>query len=173
MSLRLEAIYRHAYENWSSVGGEWINLFTDTSAVRIVEEQLRYTEGNFTGFNVEKAESSTQGKETAELGKLVILALDSASGVLTLDFGGPDYTNVFRRALIDANERIRKYHPSGGIFAVLADRDPKLAVFTSPGSDGWEKCVFPPFVLTHNMDAFWKRHCDKLGMDEISAYKFA
>ncbi|KAL4086519.1 hypothetical protein PRIC1_014222 [Phytophthora ramorum] len=23
------------------------------------------------------------------------------------------------------------------------------------------------------MDAFWKRHCDKLGMDEISAYKFA
>ncbi|KAL4086518.1 hypothetical protein PRIC1_014221 [Phytophthora ramorum] len=69
MSLRLEAIYRHAYENWSSVGGEWINLFTDTSAARIVEEQLRYTEGNFSGFNVEKAESSTQGKETAELGK--------------------------------------------------------------------------------------------------------
>ncbi|KAL4140753.1 hypothetical protein PRNP1_015033 [Phytophthora ramorum] len=150
MSLRLEAIYRHAYENWPSVGGEWINLFTDTSAARIVEEQLRYTEGNFTGFNVEKAD-----------------------GVLTLDFGGPDYTNVFRRALIDANERIRKYHPSGGIFAVLADRDPKLADFTSPGSDGWEKCVFPPFVLTHNMDAFWKRHCDKLGVDEISAYKFA
>ncbi|EGZ05595.1 hypothetical protein PHYSODRAFT_533921, partial [Phytophthora sojae] len=63
-----------------------------------------------------------------------------------------------------------------GIFVIFVDRNLKVAGLSPSKSEvahqGSAK-VFPPFVLTHNLDVYWQRYCAELNLAdaEVAAYK--
>lgn len=63
------------------------------------------------------------------------------------------------------------------MFAFLVDTNPEITGLRLPPPPhdtpkASDFTMFPPFVLTDTMDVFWRDYSSKLGMDEISAYKF-
>jgi hypothetical protein len=161
---RLKALYHYAAKNWSTVGYEWLELFTNDCTDESVTSKLEQLLA--TSKSTEEPTSTDQGR------KIVVLAVDSASGLLQQNIDGVDYTVLLRRAPTQVNKAIREAHPEGGMFAIFADRD--LAVAGLPLSNRQEQMnVLPPFVLTHNQDAYWRRYRAELGHagDDVAAYK--
>ncbi|GMF23445.1 unnamed protein product [Phytophthora fragariaefolia] len=123
LSLQLEAIYHYAQQHWSSVGYEWIELFTYPFTDAVTQQTFDITEAESKPTKVPK-KISKQCREHS--GRVVLLCVDEAGALLTLDYGGANYFYMLRRALMDANKRIRASYPRGGIFAVLADTSPEI-----------------------------------------------
>ncbi|POM61676.1 hypothetical protein PHPALM_29279 [Phytophthora palmivora] len=103
------------------------------------------------------------GDEACGPGKVVILAVDCASGLSS------EQMNVFENTIVQG--------AVGGIFALLADQKTNMAGFnatdiSSKPRHSRETVSFPSFVLTSTKDVFWRKYVTELGLDEIAAYKF-
>lgn len=58
LSRQLEAIYHYAQQNWSTVGYEWIELFTNPFADRPTEQKAHRSEGGEVWYNWTGGDSS-------------------------------------------------------------------------------------------------------------------
>ncbi|RLN26805.1 hypothetical protein BBJ28_00020523, partial [Nothophytophthora sp. Chile5] len=144
---RLVAAYHHAQENWATVGDEWLELFTHSEADGTVRAKLGDAEA----------------------------ALKSKCRIGKENHCNSNYIRLLRNALVRANKKIRKAQLTGGIFAVLVDMNPKVSGPMPPlrswSSAGNEKTLFPPFVLTHTMDVYWRHRVALAKVDEVTAYR--
>ncbi|TDH69515.1 hypothetical protein CCR75_008610 [Bremia lactucae] len=100
-------------------------------------------------------------------GKVILLVIDEARSLLNdrstiaRNYGIVSDFRLLRRALVLVNECIGE---EGGIFGVLIDTNSKVSDLAPPlsydpeahNAEGLVKVTFPPFVLTHTMDAHWK-----------------
>jgi hypothetical protein len=175
----LIAIYRYAQQNWRAAGRQWAEHFTNPSAEGYTVTKLKATRIHLEPLtraakdwvvDVQQAENDP--------GRVVILAVDDAAALLSLDEGNTSCWRMLLGALIDANKQIRAAYPGGGIFAVVADTDPRIAGLVLPSNPDAsttdeQAVMFPPFVLAETMDVFWERSCSELAMDETSAYQLA
>lgn len=126
LALKPEAIYRYAEQNWSFVGHEWIELFTNRRAddkamqkLQSVQNELKKSSTLPLPDKVDDASSKTY----------VVLAVDSAGGLLERDSGGLDYTGLLRKVGIEANTNIRKVNPEGGHFRDIRGQKPESCRF--------------------------------------------
>ncbi|GMF46525.1 unnamed protein product [Phytophthora fragariaefolia] len=105
---------------------------------------------------------------------MMVLVVDEARGLLAEVNDKANHFRMFRHALASANNRIGT---EGGIFAVLIDTNSKISDLTPPISSdpssrdfaGNELASFPPFVLTHTMDANWRAYCTELS--DLTGYE--
>ncbi|RLN13838.1 hypothetical protein BBJ28_00026855, partial [Nothophytophthora sp. Chile5] len=147
MSKHLEAAYHYAREHWSTVGSEWIELFTSSQADELVQKRLEATETEFRSridrSVVDEAETKAPSDKTAQVvssaqesskasGGVVILVVDEARELLNRMHDGTNYFRLLRRALVRANKTIRRSRYTGGIFAVLVDTNSKVSDLTPP-----------------------------------------
>ncbi|RLN95627.1 hypothetical protein BBJ28_00020449, partial [Nothophytophthora sp. Chile5] len=176
---RLVAAYHYAQENWATVGDEWLELFTHSEADETVQTKLEDAEAALQSKSAESTKKTSTDKATQESsqtpGRVLILAVDSARALLTQEHCNSNCIRLLRNALVRANKRIRKSQRAGGIFAVLVDMNPKVSGPMPPlrswSSAGNEKTLFPPFVLTHTMDVYWRHRVALAKVDEVTAYK--
>ncbi|POM65162.1 hypothetical protein PHPALM_19170, partial [Phytophthora palmivora] len=103
-----------------------------------------------------------------EKGKMVVLVIDEARSLLAEERGNISHFRVLRHALALVNDDIGV---EGGVFGVLIDTNPKVLsdltppVSLDPSSRVYkenELALFPPFVLTHSMDAYWRDYCKEV-----------
>ncbi|POM72071.1 hypothetical protein PHPALM_11276, partial [Phytophthora palmivora] len=161
MTSRLKAIYDYATTNWEDVQTEWIKLFTETAVDEAVVKRLEKIDPVFTRKN-SKGDCAEVMKH--EKGKMVVLVIDEARSLLAEERGNISHFRVLRHALALVNDDIGV---EGGVFGVLIDTNPKVSsdltppVSLDPSSRVYkenELALFPPFVLTHNMDAYWREY---------------
>jgi hypothetical protein len=170
MSQRLQEAYHYAQQHWPTVGEHWIKLFTDGGADSREKMNLKETSERLWSKKSESA--AFKG-----LGGVLILAVDEARSLYgSTDMGYNHYLHLLR-ALNDANEQIRVSQSNGGVFAVLVDTHPKVSGLVRPTSssenDEWQYQLqmFPPFILAHTTDVYWKNEHLGANEDEIAAYK--
>jgi len=167
MTSRLEVIYYYAQQNWEAVGTNWLALFTTSQADLTVANALKAAELEWRSSNTTQPVAN----------RVVVLVVDEARSLLT---ERPDRINKFRvlrHALKNATANIRRRHVNvnGGIIAVLADTNSRVADFTpslanEPSSrmdhNDPPFTLFPPFVLTHTMDVHWQHGAHTNGFSD-------
>ena len=101
---------------------------------------------------------------TFESAKVVILVIDEARSLLVEGKNSINHFRMLQRALSAAFTKDR-----GGIIGVLIDTNSKISDLAPPLSsdpssrddEGIKMASFPPFVLTHTMDVFCQKYCNK------------
>ncbi|KAL3659942.1 hypothetical protein V7S43_015243 [Phytophthora oleae] len=148
---RLKAIFYHATENWGTVQTDWLELFTDTTAEDRVANALGET------LKSRKAKA-TDYSSLPSSGKMVLVVFDEARNLLKQPTTGLNYFDVLQSALVSANIDIGN---KGRIFGVLVDTNPWIAdpSLGRSRTNTKDRRSFPPFVLTHSMDAKWQQYC--------------
>lgn len=144
---RLLKTYEYAAANWDSVGDEWLALFYDSD---------HEAHANIDDFPV----GSAPGNPLIRNGVL-IFAVDDARALIKMRGVARNgvcdtHFRVLLRALGLVNQSIRaKYSRDAGIFAILADSDPRIS-YLEPipagvkRSRNWD--LLPAFALTETME---------------------
>ncbi|KAL3663870.1 hypothetical protein V7S43_011282 [Phytophthora oleae] len=166
---RLQAIFHYATEYWDTVQTQWLEVFTDTMAAADVAKALEKTR--------ERQEvKKTSNPDHKPSNRLVLVVIDEARNVFSNPSSGLDRFRMLRHALVSANDGVGD---EGQIFGVLVDTNSRIADLSPPATldpssrrddDTGSFTLFPPFVLTHTMDANWLQYCrDKLQEVEADA----
>jgi hypothetical protein len=173
---QLEVVIEHTCANWQKKE-EWLELFgmapatgagaqegaaastTDTASRKRGPQSIPSFDDTFTEAlnsrprkNLRRS-SGSQGKQV----QVLVLAIDEAKSLINnRDMHGVSYYQLLRTALATVNAKMSERKLM--VFAVLVDTNSQLRHFLPPlskaylGTKGSER-PFPPFVLTHTMDA--------------------
>ncbi|KAG7399759.1 hypothetical protein PHYBOEH_008093 [Phytophthora boehmeriae] len=178
MTSRLLAIYGYATAKWGGVQDEWIKLFTESGVDDSVTKNLIKYLRDSTDAECQVPDHAT-AKDECPKEKLVVLVVDEARALLCEKEGGINQFRKLHRALVKANYKIADTHgKNGGIFGVMVDTNSKISDLmprVSADTGGEESAdpsyrrlqgeglpPFPPFVLTHTMDAKWWEYCKRV-----------
>ncbi|KAK1940986.1 hypothetical protein P3T76_007692 [Phytophthora citrophthora] len=159
---RLQAIFYYATKHWDTVQSQWLEVFTDTMAVADVAKALEKTREH---QEVKKASNPDHKPSTSKRNRQVVVVIDEARNLFNNPWSGLDRFRLLRHALVTANVGIGD---KGQIFGVLVDTNSRIADLSPPAAfdpssrrkdDTGSFMLFPPFVLTHTMDANWLQYC--------------
>ncbi|GMF22544.1 unnamed protein product [Phytophthora fragariaefolia] len=162
---RLCWAFDYACERWRTVQNEWLEVFS-AEGDRVDKELAS---------NLKNWKPPTKVLSQAPGSPVLVVVLDEARSLLAKhDAAGTSYFRLLRRALTEANNNLRKGSP-GLIFAVLVDTNSQVHDFVPPSvlddssrKDHRNLRLFPPFVLTHTMDVFFKKPVSPLLNDPFS-----
>lgn len=171
ISEKLVVIYEYARQNWEEVGDEWLQLFTSLKADRAVASASEAASERDAQLEQKMThKSASDAKQGSTKPQVVILAVDEARMLLSLQHMKVDYYRLLRRALVMANEAIGL---DGGILAVLVDTSSNVSDLLPPlASDSSSRnhepnplTLLPALVLSHTMDSYWRHQLREEGID--------
>ncbi|GMF64047.1 unnamed protein product [Phytophthora fragariaefolia] len=165
---RLCWTFDYACERWRTVQNEWLEVFS-AEGDRVDKELAS---------NLKNWKPPTKVLSQAPGSPVLVVVLDEARSLLAKhDAAGTSYFRLLRRALTEANNNLPKGSP-GLIFAVLVDTNSQIhevvpasrppVLDDSSRKDHRNLRLFPPFVLTHTMDVFFKKPVSPLLNDPFS-----